>query len=153
MLLPLDLVGPAEGVDAAARQAFAAFGPVDYIVHNAGASQHAAAEETSHEVAAALLQLNLQGPITLAQATLPLMLAQGRGQHVVVASMSAVVPSPGQSVYAAAKSGLRAYFKSVATEMAARWVQVTRAGHALCGRVARVVAGGWALAAQRCEAG
>lgn len=125
-------------------------------------------EETSAEVAAALLRLNLQGPLALARAALPLMARQGRGQHVVVASMSggsgcrkalgggnaclamrrhtgcmlaapqlfpahlaalldkpcpflppaaAVVPSPGQSVYAAAKSGLRAYFASMTTEL------------------------------------
>lgn len=54
----------------------------------AGASQHAAAEDTSPEVAAALLSLNLEGPLGLARATLPRMVAQGRGQHLVVASMS-----------------------------------------------------------------
>lgn len=53
-----------------------------------GASQHAAAEDTSPEVAAALLNLNLEGPLGLARATLPHMVAQGRGQHVIVASMS-----------------------------------------------------------------
>lgn len=76
-------------------------------------------------MAAALLRLNLQGPLALARAALPHMVAQGRGQHVVVASMSAVVPSPGQSVYAAAKSGLRAYFASMATELAERGVGAT----------------------------
>lgn len=34
---------------------------------------------------------------------------------------AAVVPSPGQSVYAAAKSGLRAYFASMASELSDRW--------------------------------
>lgn len=37
-----------------------------------------------------------QGPIAVARATLPRMLQAGRGRHVVVASMAAVVPSPGQ---------------------------------------------------------
>jgi NAD(P)-dependent dehydrogenase (short-subunit alcohol dehydrogenase family) len=129
-------------------------------------------------VAAALLRLNLQGPLALARAALPRMVQQGRGRHVVVASMSggcaggcpgaelcrisclpakgcgrlhkppvaqcpsaavcsqslrflllatcfslpaAVVPSPGQSVYAAAKSGLRAYFASLSSELSDRW--------------------------------
>ena len=38
LLLPLDLVGPPEGLEAAARAAWAAFGGagVDYLVHNAG---------------------------------------------------------------------------------------------------------------------
>ncbi|EFN55180.1 hypothetical protein CHLNCDRAFT_134329 [Chlorella variabilis] len=115
MLLPLDLVGGSEGLEAAASAAFEAF----------GASQHAAAEDTSPEVAATLLRLNLQGPLALARAVLPHMVAQRRGRHVVVASMSAVVPSPGQSVYAAAKSGLRAYFASMASELSDRGVGAT----------------------------
>lgn len=120
VLLPLDLTGPPEALDQAAEKAFSAFDSsgVDYVVHNAGASQHAAAEDTSHEVAKSLINLNLLGPINLAKATLPLMLQRGSGRHVVVASMSAVVPSPGQAVYAAAKSGLRAYFSSITSELA-----------------------------------
>ena len=127
LLLPLDLTGPAAGLETAAEAAFAAFSGagVDFLIHNAGASQHAAAEETSAGVSAALLNLNLLGPISLARATLPLMLQRGAGRHVVVASMSAIVPSPGQATYAAAKSGLRAYFLSVASELAGSGVGVT----------------------------
>lgn len=61
---------------------------MDLVVHNAGASQHAAAEETAPDVAAALLRLNLEGPLALAGAVLPRMVAQQRGQHVVVSSMA-----------------------------------------------------------------
>ena len=120
LLLPIDLTGPAHALETAAETAFSAFdgAGVDYVVHNAGASQHAAVEETSHEVAISLINLNLLGPIALARATLPLMLQRGSGRHVVVASMSAVVPSPGQSVYAAAKAGLKAYFHSMTSELA-----------------------------------
>jgi dehydrogenase/reductase SDR family protein 7 len=122
LLLPLDVTGGAEALQAGADAAFAAFGGagVDVLVHVAGASQHAAAEETSAEVAAALLAVNLTGPLGLARAALPAMLRAGRGRQVVVTSMSSVVPSPGQAVYAAAKAGLRAYFASVACEMAGR---------------------------------
>jgi dehydrogenase/reductase SDR family protein 7 len=127
VLLSLDLTGPAELLDQAAEKAFSAFNSagVDYVVHNAGASQHAAAEDTSHDVAKSLINLNLLGPINLAKATLPLMLQRSSGRHVVVASMSAIVPSPGQAVYAAAKSGLRAYFSSVTSELADTGVGAT----------------------------
>eukprot|EP00887_Chlorella_sp_A99_P004887 scaffold4.g4887.t1 len=108
-LVRLDLAGSAAEVDAAAEAAFEAFGALDYVVHNAGRCTCAWG----------------RGPISVARATLPYMLRQGRGQHVVVASMSAVVPSPGQAVYAAAKSGLRSYFSSLASEMAERGVGVT----------------------------
>lgn len=125
VLLPLDLSGLTEDIDEAAEAAFAAFERLDYVVHNAGASQHAMAEEASHGVAQKLVALNLEGPIAVARATLPLMLGAGSGRHVVVASMSAVVPSPGQAVYSAAKAGLRGYFSSLASEMAARGIGVT----------------------------
>lgn len=99
---------------------------VDYVVFNAGASQHAAAETTSASVAAQLVSLNLLGQIILAQETLRRMVDFGKkGHHVVIASMSAVVPSPGQAIYAATKSGLRAYFASVASELADKGITVT----------------------------
>jgi len=120
--LPLDLTGPPEKLEEAANAAFAAFdgAGIDYVIHNAGASQHAAAEETSNEVSQSIINLNLMGPIALTRATLPLMLQRGTGRHVVISSMSAVVPSPGQATYAAAKSGLKSYFLSVASELAGR---------------------------------
>ena len=36
VLLPLDLTGGSEDIDRAAEAAFAAFGRLDYVVHNAG---------------------------------------------------------------------------------------------------------------------
>lgn len=48
---------------------------------------------------------------------------------------AAVVPSPGQAVYAAAKSGLRGYFASLTSELSDRWVHCNRDGRA-CARPA-----------------
>lgn len=41
-----------------------------------------------------------------------------RGRFVVVASMAAKVPSPGQASYSAAKAALWGYFASLAAEVA-----------------------------------
>lgn len=49
-------------------------------------------------------------------------LRRRKGRLVVVASMAALVPSPGQAVYSGAKMALRGYFSSVATEVADTWV-------------------------------
>lgn len=126
-LLPVDITADAAALDTAARAAFQHTNDagIDYIIHVAGASQHATAEDTSIAVAQSLLTLNLMGPLALTRATLPLMLEKGKGRHVVVASMSSIVPSPGQCVYAAGKSGLRGYFQSLASELAGRGVGVT----------------------------
>ena len=67
-----------------------------------------------------MFALNALGPIRLTQAALPHMLRRGRGRLVVIASMAAKVPSPGQAVYTAAKMALWGYFASLATEVCDR---------------------------------
>jgi short-subunit dehydrogenase len=100
-VLPLDLCGPYAGLEAAAAAADAAFGGsgVDYLVHNAGASQSALASEVSPGVTDAMFGVNTLGPIKLTRAALPSLLSRNKGRIVVVASMAAKVPSPGQAVY------------------------------------------------------
>lgn len=72
-VLPFDLIGPKEDVQQAVEEAVVAFPgiPLSYLVHNAGASQHALAEDTTPEVTHKLFQLNTLAPITLTQALLP----------------------------------------------------------------------------------
>ena len=127
LLLRLDVLGPESTLQAAALAAFDAFegAGVDYIFHNAGASQHAVVEETSVAVATQLLNLNLHAAVNVARVTLPYMLDKGKGWHVVISSMAGVVPSPGQAVYAAAKAGLRAYFGSLKAELAGSGIGAT----------------------------
>ncbi|KAI8102485.1 hypothetical protein M9435_006085 [Picochlorum sp. BPE23] len=124
-VLPFDITDSYARIEKVAEEAFAAFGHVDYIVYNAGASQHGPVEETSHEVAEMLLRMNVMGQMAVARASLPYMLERQAGHHVVIASMASAVPSPGQAVYAAAKSAVKAYFLSMATELSSRGIEVT----------------------------
>eukprot|EP00199_Chlamydomonas_sp_CCMP681_P002667 CAMPEP_0119109782 /NCGR_PEP_ID=MMETSP1180-20130426/23323_1 /TAXON_ID=3052 ORGANISM="Chlamydomonas cf sp, Strain CCMP681" /NCGR_SAMPLE_ID=MMETSP1180 /ASSEMBLY_ACC=CAM_ASM_000741 /LENGTH=342 /DNA_ID=CAMNT_0007095743 /DNA_START=116 /DNA_END=1144 /DNA_ORIENTATION=+ len=127
IVLPVDITAPFAQLEAAAAAADAAFGGagVDYLFHNAGASQSSLAAETSADVVDALFAVNTLGPIKLTGAALPRLLARGKGRVVVVASMAGRVPSPGQAVYSAAKFGLYGYFASLATEIADSGVGVT----------------------------
>jgi hypothetical protein len=63
LVLPFDLLAPDADLEAAAAAADAAFGGagIDFLVHNAGASQHALAEETTGEVTRQLLALKCVG--------------------------------------------------------------------------------------------
>ena len=61
----------------------------------AGASQHAAVEDTSAEVAQRMFELNVLGPLALTRAALPFLLSRRHTRIVVVSSMAAVVPAPG----------------------------------------------------------
>ncbi|KAL0036520.1 hypothetical protein WJX77_011154 [Trebouxia sp. C0004] len=70
-VLPFDLIGPPEELQQAAAAAVQAFPSLDYLIHNAGASQHALAEDTSPDVTQKLFQLNTLAPINLTQALLP----------------------------------------------------------------------------------
>lgn len=127
LVLPFDLMDSAERLQAAAKAADQAFGGagVDFLIHNAGASQHALAAETTDEVAEKLLDINTLAPIRLTHAALPFMLKRGKGRFVVVSSMAAKVPSPGQAVYSAAKMAVWGYFASLATELADKGISVT----------------------------
>jgi len=73
-VLPLDLAAATqEEFERAAARADQAFGGagVDVLLHVAGGSQHALAEETSDAVAGAVFALNALGPIKLTRAALP----------------------------------------------------------------------------------
>ena len=83
----------------------------------AGASQHAAVEEVSTKVADEMFQLNVLGPIALTRAALPFLLSRRKGRLVVVSSMAAAVPAPGQAVYSGTKLALHGYFATLQSEL------------------------------------
>ncbi len=68
----------------------------------------------------------------LTRAMLPKMVARRKGRLVLVASMAAKVPTPGQAVYSATKMAALGYFASVATEVADWWVLRDWLHHVAC---------------------
>mgnify|MGYP003842380691 FL=1 len=107
-------------VDAVATK----FGRVDILVNNAGGSPHSAVESASPRFIDAVLKLNLVGPLYMAQAVYPHMKAQKGGGIVNIASVSGARPSPGTTVYGAAKAGLLNLTQSLAQEWGAEGVRV-----------------------------
>lgn len=91
--------------------------PIDILVNNAGQFEGGLLEE--HEVPHIyeLLQSTLVGPIHLTPLLLPAMLERGRGKIVNNASIVAHAPSPGVTVYAAAKAGLHGFTESLRREL------------------------------------
>jgi len=100
------------------------FGRVDILVNNAGGSPHAAVESASPRFIDAILKLNLVGPLYMAQAVYPHMKAQKGGSIVNIASVSGVRPSPGTTIYGAAKAGLLNLTQSLAQEWGPDGVRV-----------------------------
>ena len=114
MFLACDVREP-ESVGKMVDEVVRRFGRIDVLVNNAGGSPQADAATASPRFSERVVALNLLAPLYVSQAVYPHMQAYG-GSIVNIASVSALRPSPGTSVYAAAKAGLIALGRSLAHE-------------------------------------
>ena len=92
-------VADRHAVDAAFAQVVEAFGRIDVLVNNAGVSGTVDAtvcHETTVEEWDRVLAINTRGPFLCARAALPVMLAQGDGHVITVASVAGQVAFPGR---------------------------------------------------------
>lgn len=101
-----------------------AFGRIDILINNAGIIRRAPALEFSEKDWDDVLQINLKALFFLSQAAARVMLKQGRGKIINVASMlsfqgGVIVPS-----YAAAKSGVAGVTRALANEWAKHNINV-----------------------------
>jgi 2-hydroxycyclohexanecarboxyl-CoA dehydrogenase len=94
------------------------FGRIDVLVNNAGWDKAAPFIESDEADWERVIAINLFGTLNCAKAVLPLMVAQGSGTVVNVASDAGRVGSSGEAVYSASKGGVIAFTKSAAREMA-----------------------------------
>jgi len=94
------------------------YGRLDVLVNNAGGSPFRMAADMSPRFVEAIVALNLTSPLYCAQAAQKIMAVQGRGSIVSVSSVSGIRPSPGASVYGAAKAGLISLTATLAVEWA-----------------------------------
>jgi len=81
-------------------------GSVDVVVNNAGSAVQVGVAETTPELFAETLAVNLAGPAAAIAAAWPHFLAQGHGCVVNVSSLAQFDPFPGFFAYAASKAGL-----------------------------------------------
>jgi NAD(P)-dependent dehydrogenase (short-subunit alcohol dehydrogenase family) len=121
-------VGDPASVDHAVEEVLGQAGRIDGLVVAAGLSEEPTpAEEMSAEVWQRTIGVNLSGAFHTCQRVGRVMLAQGTGRIVTIASMSGahIVNVPQQQVaYNASKAGLVAMTKSLAYEWAGRGVRV-----------------------------
>jgi SDR family mycofactocin-dependent oxidoreductase len=108
-------------LDKAVALAVDRFGGLDAAVAVAGAiAGGAPAWETTDDVWAALLSINLEGAWRLARAAVPALLARPeprQGRFVAVASSAGTVGLPLLSAYSAAKHGVVGLVRSLAAEL------------------------------------
>lgn len=109
-------VADRDAVRAHADQVVVDHGRVDVVVNNAGVALAADVLEQSDEDIDWLLGINLHGVISGTQAFLPHVM-QTRGHVINVSSVFGIMGMPSQSIYNAAKFGVRGYTEALAIEM------------------------------------
>ena len=119
-VLVADLADPG-----APARIFAATGPVDVLVNNAGFGDFA---EFSHQDAGrqqAMIMVNIMALTALTQLYLPAMVERGVGRILNVGSIVGFMPCPGIAVYAATKAYVLSFSDALAAELAGSGVTVT----------------------------
>lgn len=102
----------------------AVLGPVAVLVNNAGWDVFRLFKDSTPEEWQKLIAINLVGPLNMHHAVLPGMLERRHGRIVNIASDAARVGSTGEAVYAACKSGLLGFSKTLAREHARHGITV-----------------------------
>lgn len=112
--------------DAAAVQAALGGLGADLVVNNAGMALGAEKlPEGDPAEWAVVVDTNLKGVLHVLRATLPAMVAAGRGDHVLLGSVAGRQVYPGGNVYCATKHAVRALYEAQRLDLAGSGVRVS----------------------------
>ena len=115
--LAVDVADPTATTSAVASAAEAMGGLTD-VVANAGMGLNKPLHRYSDDEWRLVTAVNLDGTFHTLRATIPLLLAGGRGSIVTVASLNATRPLQGEAPYSAAKAGVVNLTRTAALEYA-----------------------------------
>ena len=87
-------------------------------VADAGVIAGGSAWATDQDAWSRMMEVNLHGTRRLAEATVPGMVAAGRGRFVAIASAAALRAMPGLAAYSAAKAAVVGYVRALAADLA-----------------------------------
>jgi NAD(P)-dependent dehydrogenase (short-subunit alcohol dehydrogenase family) len=111
-------VGDATACGALVDDVLDRHGRIDHLVNNAGLLLEAPSTDTDADDWEHVVAVNLSAAFHLCRAVIPPMRAVGFGRIVNVSSVTAVMGSPTEAAYGAAKSGLHGLTRSLARETA-----------------------------------
>jgi NAD(P)-dependent dehydrogenase (short-subunit alcohol dehydrogenase family) len=126
LALGCDVKNPAD-VQEVVAAAFSQFGRIDVLVNNAGISWGAPVEEMSLEDWNKVIETNLTGTFLCAQAVGKVMIKQGRGKIINIASVAGLGGAPAELPaigYHASKGGVISFTKDLACKWASHNIQV-----------------------------
>lgn len=113
-----------DAVTAMMKQVKEQFGSIDILVNNAGITRDGLLMRMKTSDWQAVLDTNLTGTFFCTKAVTKIMMKQRSGAIVNLTSVVGLTGNAGQANYAAAKSGIIGFTKSVAKELASRGIRV-----------------------------
>jgi 2-hydroxycyclohexanecarboxyl-CoA dehydrogenase len=111
-----------DAVSRAVESVESSFGPVSFLVNNAGWDRAADFLDTTPDFWSKVVAINLFGPLNMNHVVLRGMAARGFGRVVNIASDAGRVGSSGEAVYSACKGGIIAFTKTLARELVGKGV-------------------------------
>jgi len=112
-------VGDADQVNSAFDQALPALGGLDVLVNNTGIIRQSPVVDMPEADWDLILRTNLKSVFLCTQRALREMIRLGRGGRIIaISSIHAVLSEPNCAHYTAAKGGIEAFIRTVATEAA-----------------------------------
>lgn len=123
MLVQAD-ISSAEAVDEMVSKVVEGLGGIDILVNNAGITRDGLLMRMKEEDWDAVISTNLSGVFYCTKAVSKLMMKKRYGKIVNMSSVVGLTGNAGQANYAAAKSGVLGFSKSMAKELAARGITV-----------------------------
>ena len=123
LAIETDITRP-EQVEGMIQRTLDRFGRLDVLVNNAGTGLNKPFLETTLEEWNRLIRVNLTGTFLCGQAAARVMVEQGRGRIVNVASISGQRGAQGRAAYGAAKAGVAQLTRVMAVELGPRGVYV-----------------------------
>ena len=113
-----------ESVQEAVGASLAHFEKIDVLVNNAGWDKVEPFLKSEPSTWKLIMDINMMGQIHTCKEILPVMIKNGYGKVINIASDSGRVGSSGEAVYSAAKGGVIAFTKTMAREMARHKINV-----------------------------
>jgi NAD(P)-dependent dehydrogenase (short-subunit alcohol dehydrogenase family) len=112
-------------VEAAVTKVEQALGGITVWVNNAGLARHRWIQDYTEAEIDLMLAVNLKGTILGSQAALRAMIPGKRGHIINIISTASLRGIPSETVYCAAKWGVRGFTQGLAEEAAAHRIRVT----------------------------
>ncbi len=97
---------------------------LDLLVNNAGIMFERGLEQMTVDEWEQMLAVNLNAPVFLTRALLPLLRAAGRASIVNIGSIEGLAANPGHSAYCATKGAIHALTKALAVDLGADGIRV-----------------------------